>query len=56
MNYYPLKLENPFIVRKVPFCQRWGLYHKEPFQKICEFSSEFEAYSARRALIDYEGI
>lgn len=56
MSYYPIKLDNPYIVRKTESHQRWGLYRKYPFQKICEFSSEFEAYSARRALVDYESI
>lgn len=56
MSYYPIKLDNPYIVRKTESHQRWGLYRKYPFQKICEFSSEFEAYSARRAIVDSESI
>ncbi len=54
MKSYPTKLDNPYLVRVVANKNTWGIYRRDPYQKLAEFGSEFEAYSARRALIDFE--
>lgn len=40
----------PIGVRK--FCERWYLYWKEDKITIASFASEFEAYSARRSILN----
>jgi hypothetical protein len=54
MKPYPLGIDNPYVIRATIGTTRWGLYRREPFQKIAEFASQTDAYSARRALIDFE--
>jgi len=55
MKPYPLGLDNPYVIRGILGTTRWGLYRKNPFQKIAEFASEFQAYDARRAILKFEG-
>jgi len=55
MKPYPLGLDNPYVIRGILGTTRWGLYRKNPFQKIAEFASEFQAYDARRAILKSEG-
>lgn len=55
MKPYPLGLDNPYVIRGIIGTSRWGLYRREPFQKIAEFANEFQAYDARRAILKSEG-
>lgn len=55
MKPYPLGLDNPYVILGILGTTRWGLYRKNPFQKIAEFASEFQAYDARRAILKFEG-
>jgi hypothetical protein len=41
---------NPIGVRQ--FVGRWYLFWRDTNQTICSFASEFEAYSARRSILD----
>lgn len=54
MKPYPLGIDNPYLIRAVYGTTRWALYRREPFQKVAEFASQFEAYDARRAIINFE--
>ena len=55
MKPYPLGLDNPYVIRGIIGNTRWGLYLREPFQKVAEFATEFQAYDARRALLKSQG-
>jgi hypothetical protein len=55
MKPYPLGLDNPYVILATFGTTRWGLYRREPFQKVAEFASQFEAYDARRAILKTEG-
>ena len=55
MKSYPLGLDNPYVIRGMIGTTRWALYRREPFQKIAEFATEFQAYEARRAILKSEG-
>jgi hypothetical protein len=55
MKPYPLGLDNPYVILGIIGSSRWALYRRDPFQKIAEFSSEFQAYDARRAILKAEG-
>jgi hypothetical protein len=55
MKPYPLGLDNPYVILGIIGSSRWGLYRRDPFQKIAEFASEFQAYDARRAILKSEG-
>ena len=55
MKPYPLGLDNPYVIRGIIGSTRWGLYRREPFQKIAEFATEFQAYESRRAILKSEG-
>ncbi len=55
MKPYPLGIDNPYRVCQVYGTTRWGLYHRENFQKVAEFATEFQAYEARRAILKSEG-
>jgi hypothetical protein len=55
MKPYPLGLDNPYVIRGMIGTTRWALYRREPFQKIGEFATEFQAYEARRAILKSEG-
>jgi hypothetical protein len=55
MKPYPLGLDNPYKIIGIIGTSRWGLYRKNPFQKVAEFASEFQAYDARRAILKFEG-
>jgi hypothetical protein len=43
------------MIRAILGTTRWGLYRKNPYQKIAEFASQFQAYDARRAILKSEG-
>jgi hypothetical protein len=55
MKPYPLGLDNPYVILANFGSTRWGLYRREPFTKVAEFASQFEAYDARRAILKTEG-
>jgi hypothetical protein len=55
MKPYPLGLDNPYVIRGIIGSSRWGLYRREPFEKVAEFASEFQAYDARRAILKQQG-
>jgi hypothetical protein len=56
MKSYPLGVDNPYVILgMITGTSRWGLYRRDPFQKIAEFASEFQAYDARRAILKSEG-
>lgn len=55
MKPYPLGLDNPYVIRGIIGSTRWGLYRREPFQKVAEFATELQAYDARRAILQSEG-
>ncbi len=55
MKSYPLGIDNPYVILGIIGTTRWGLYRREPFQKVAEFASQTEAYDARRAILKFEG-
>ncbi len=55
MKPYPLGIDNPYVILGIIGTSRWGLFRREPFQKVAEFSSQTGAYDARRALLRFEG-
>jgi hypothetical protein len=55
MKPYPLGLDNPYVIRGIVGTSRWGLFRRDPFQKIAEFASQTQAYDARRAILKQEG-
>lgn len=55
MKPYPLGLDNPYVIMGLVGTTRWGLFRRDPFQKIAEFASQTEAYDARRAILKHEG-
>lgn len=34
---------------------KWSIYRMEPFQKVATFRSQFDAYDARRILLQIDG-
>lgn len=55
MKPYPLGIDNPYAIRGIIGTTRWAIYRRDTFQKIAEFASETDAYSARRALLRFDG-
>lgn len=55
MKPYPLGLDNPYVIRGIRGTTRWGLFRRDPFEKIAEFASETQAYDARRAILKTQG-
>jgi len=55
MKLYPLGLDNPYVIRGMIGSSRWGLYRRDPFEKVAEFATQFQAYDARRAILKFEG-
>jgi hypothetical protein len=55
MKPYPLGLDNPYVILGIIGSSRWGLYRRDPFQKIAEFASQTQAYDARRAILKVQG-
>lgn len=55
MKPYPLGLDNPYVIMGIVGTTRWGLFRRDPFQKIAEFASQTQAYDARRAILKQEG-
>jgi hypothetical protein len=54
MKSYPLGIDNPYTILAIIGTTRWGLYHREPFFKVAEFATQFQAYEARRAILTSE--
>ena len=44
-------MDKPILIRQ--FVDRWYLYWADSGQTIASFVSEFEAYAARRSMIEY---
>jgi hypothetical protein len=55
MKPYPLGLDNPYVIMGIVGTTRWGLFRRDPFQKVAEFASQTAAYDARRAILKHEG-
>jgi len=55
MKPYPLGLDNPSVILGIVGSTRWGLYRRDPFEKVAEFASETQAYDARRAILKMQG-
>lgn len=55
MKSYPLGIDNPYTILGIVGTTRWGLYRKDPWQKVAEFASQTQAYDARRAILKFEG-
>lgn len=55
MKPYPLGIDNPYVILAVTGTTRWGLFRRDPFEKIIEFASETAAYDARRSLLLFAG-
>ena len=52
MKPYPLGIDNPIKIKQVWGSTKWAIYWKEDFTKIATFNSEFQAYEARRSIIE----
>ena len=39
MKPYPLGLDNPYVIRGIMGTSRWGLYHRESYEKVAEFAN-----------------
>lgn len=52
MKPYPLGIDNPIKVKAVWGSHKWAIYWKDDFTKIATFNSEFQAYEARRSIIE----
>lgn len=55
MKPYPLGIDNPYFIKGEIGSNRWGLYRRDPFQKVAEFGSQTQAYDARRTILKMEG-
>jgi hypothetical protein len=44
-------MDKPILIRQ--FVNRWYLYWAKSGQTIASFATQFEAYSARRAIIEH---
>jgi hypothetical protein len=55
MKPYPLGIDNPYLICAIIGTTRWGLYRRDPFLKIAEFATQFQAYDCRRAILRSEG-
>lgn len=55
MKPYPLGLDNPYVIRGIIGSTRWGLYHRETYQKVAEFATQWQAYDARRSILKSQG-
>lgn len=55
MKPYPLGIDNPYVIHGIIGNTKWGLYRRNPFQKVATFNSQTEAYDARRAILKFEG-
>ena len=51
MKNYPLGVDNPIIVKGVWGSHKWALYWKDDFTKIATFPNQFQAYEARRSIL-----
>ena len=52
MKPYPLGIDNPIKIKGVIGSHKWALYWKDDCTKIATFNSQFQAYEARRAIIE----
>lgn len=55
MKPYPLGIDNPYKIMQEIGSTKWSIYRLEPFQKVATFRSQFEAYDARRILLQIDG-
>jgi hypothetical protein len=55
MKSYPLGIDNPYVIRAIIGTTRWGLYRRNPFEKVAEFATQLQAYDARRAILKIQG-
>ena len=44
-------MDKPILIKQ--FAQRWYLYWADSGRTIASFATQFEAYGARRAMINY---
>ena len=49
---YPLGIDNPIIIKGVIGSHKWAIYWRDNFTKIATFNSEFQAYEARRYILE----
>jgi len=49
---YPLGIDNPIIVKAVMGSHKWAIYWRDDFTKIATFNSQFQAYEARRYILE----
>ena len=49
---YPLGIDNTIIAKGVIGSHKWALYWREDFTKIATFNSQFQAYEARRSILE----
>ena len=52
MQPYPLGIDIPIKIKAVWGSHKWAIYWKDDFTKIATFNSEFQAYEARRSIIE----
>jgi len=49
---YPLGIDNPIKIKQVWGSHKWAIYWRDDFTKIATFNSQFEAYEARRFILE----
>jgi len=49
---YPLGIDNPIMIKAVMGSHKWAIYWREDFIKIATFNSQFQAYEARRYILE----
>jgi hypothetical protein len=52
MKPYPLGIDNPIKVKGVFGSHKWAIYWADDMIKIATFNSQFQAYEARRAILE----
>lgn len=55
MKPYPLGIDNPYRIMQEMSSTNWSIYQRDSFQRIATFKSEFDAYAARRVLLQIDG-
>jgi len=49
---YSLGIDNPIMIKAVMGSHKWAIYWREDFIKIATFNSQFQAYEARRYILE----
>ena len=49
---YPLGIDNPIKVKAVMGSHKWAIYWADDMTKIATFNSQFQAYEARRSILE----